>query len=367
MRYLSFGLDPSLIDPSSAGFARQLAYAAGAEATIITFHPGKQETIQRETLTVIQTGGSSKIAALWRGFCFALQQPIPDVVTAQDAGPLGLLAWMMARHFQAELFLQDHSGVFARPAFGWKEVLFRPISAALFRSADQVRVVSERAKKGLMRIGVDSQKISVQPIRTDVRVFADIQHSPQKEPLIVCVARLEKEKGIDILLKAFSLLHVSAHLRLIGDGSERTHLEQLVKQLKLDDRVTFVGKQSREEIRQAFATAGVYVQPSHFEGWGMAVVEAAAAGLPIVMTDVGCAGELLKQEESVLIVRPGDAVGLARAIERLIKDRGLAERMGKRAKKAAMNLPGPEEGVKEMREWLLALSSLRRRGPISSE
>lgn len=352
MRYLSFGLDPSLTDPSSAVFARQVAYFSGAEATVIAFHAGKSVTIRKDGLTIHRTGGRSKLAALYRGYRFALKSPSPDVVIAQDAGPLGALAWFVAHHFEAKLFLQDHSGVFSRSAFGWKERLFRPISRFIFCAADQVRVVSERAKSGLIRIGVQVNQISVQPIRTDVSSFAQIIRKPSEKPVIICIARLEREKGLDVLIRSCSLVQEPINLCLIGDGSQRRLLEQQVKSLKLDHRVQFVGKKTQQEIQQLLSTAWMYVQPSHFEGWGMAVVEAAAAGLPIVMTDVGCAGELFKQEESALIVHPGDAVGFARAIDRVMSDAELATRMGQRAREIAMSLPGPEDGVTEMRKWL---------------
>ena len=82
------------------------------------------------------------------------------------------------------------------------------------------------------------------------------------------------------------------------------------------------------------------------------LIEAAASGLPIVMSDVGCAGELLKNEESALIVHPGDVIGITRAIERVLQDPELAERIGARAKQVALALPGVEEGIEEMRRWL---------------
>lgn len=340
------------MDLSSVEFARQAAYFSGAESTIITFHAGKSVTIKQDGRIIYRTGGRSKLAALYRGYRFALKSPAPDVVIAQDAGPLGALAWIMAHHFQAKLFLQDHSGIFSRSAFGWKERTFRPLSRFIFCAADQVRAVSQRAKSGLICIGVQAKRISVQPIRTDVSSFARIIRKPSEKPVIICIARLEREKGVDVLIRACSLLQKPIQLCLVGDGSERQRLEQQVKSLKLDQQVHFVGKKSQQEIQQLLSTAWIYVQPSHFEGWGMAVVEAAAVGLPIVMTDVGCAGELLKQEESALIVHPGDAVGLARAIDRVMNDMELAKQMGNRAREIVMTLPGPEVGVTEMRKWL---------------
>ena len=352
MRYLSLGLNPGLFDPEGHLLARQLSYFAAEDVTIISFDVGTSQLIERGSLRAFRTGGRTKLQALWRGYRFACKTIRPDVVQAQDGGPIGFVAWFISRRFQSAFYLQDHSGVFARRAFGWKEVLFRPLTGFLFRSAARVRVVSERAKRGMIRIGVAPEKISVFPIRSDVSVFASIVHVPTEEPLVVCVARLEREKGVEALLKAFSLLSVTAKLCIVGDGSLRAFLERQAVIMKIRDRVSFVGKKSSEGIREIFSSAWVYVQPSFFEGWGMAVIEAAASGLPIVMSDVGCAGELLKNEESALIVHPGDVIGITRAIERVLQDPELAERIGARAKQVALALPGVEEGIEEMRRWL---------------
>jgi glycosyltransferase involved in cell wall biosynthesis len=98
----------------------------------------------------------------------------------------------------------------------------------------------------------------------------------------------------------------------------------------------------------------VYVQPSYFEGWGLAVIEAAAAGVPIVMTDVGCAGEIIKDGENGLVVPPGNVTALAEALERVMKDEALRSALAEAVRRAVANLAGPEATAEAIRSSLEA-------------
>lgn len=350
--FLSFGLDPALLDQESAVFARQRAYFQGLEATIILLSAGEEATTQEEGVRVVRAGGSSKVGRFWRAFQLAWRHAPVDVVISQDAGPMGWLAYASAKKMRAKLFLQDHAGLFARPAFGWRERLLRPLAAYLFRRADQVRAVSTRAKRGLLRIGVEERRIRVFPIRNGLSPFLSVVSRPGPTPTIVCVARLEAEKGVDVLLRAMVCVPSSPRLVIVGTGSKREALMKMAKELGLQDRVTFAGKKTAAEIAAFFSTAWAYVQPSFFEGWGMAVVEAAAAALPIVMTDVGCAGELLFEGDSARIVPVGSPEALAEALTWVLDHPEEALAMGRRARRAVEKLPGPQGGTEEMRAWI---------------
>ncbi|MEI7512147.1 MAG: glycosyltransferase family 4 protein [Candidatus Uhrbacteria bacterium] len=343
MKILSVSLDRRVLDPTTVVAQRQAEYFRDHEVSYIILDDPKRSKVVL-FLSALFKAYTSK------GF---------DVVTTQDPLFSGIIGYVAARRSRAGLQIQDHSGAFGRSAFSWKERLLRPISKYILKRADRVRTVSLRGKNGLIGIGVAENRIDVIPIATDVSRFtpacqnalrrAGTIHTSRTGKEIVCVSRLEKEKGVEILLAAFDRLkpsHPELILTVVGDGSLRTTLDVGKKD------VNFVGNQT--DVRPYLDRATVYVQPSYFEGWGMAVVEAAASGAPIVMTDVGLAGEVICDEESGLVTPVGDPEALAKAIERVLVDRALGERLAMHARKAVEMLPAPERGVELVREALKA-------------
>ena len=132
---------------------------------------------------------------------------------------------------------------------------------------------------------------------------------------------LSPEKGIDVLIEAFARVQ-RGRLVLIGDGDERPRLEALVEERGLVDRVLFAGWLTGPWTAQWALDA--LVVPSRSEGFGLVVVEAMLAGIPVVATDVGGLPELIEQEKTGLLVPADDPDALAGAIARVIDDRDQA-------------------------------------------
>lgn len=148
-------------------------------------------------------------------------------------------------------------------------------------------------------------------------------------PVVLCVANLKPDKGHRFLLDAVAWLRdqtLPCTLALVGDGPERCRLEEQAERLRID--VRFLG--TRTDIEPLLARAHVVVLPSLHEGMSNAVMEAMAAGRPVVATDVGGTGELLRDRG--ILVRPSDAGALADGIGRVLRDATLAERLGARAR-----------------------------------
>ncbi|HVM90438.1 MAG TPA: glycosyltransferase [Verrucomicrobiae bacterium] len=313
MRILSVSLDKRVLDPQSAVAKRQAEYYRGHDVEYIVLD------------------GSAKFSSFFSAWQRARKARGFDLVTAQDPLACGWIGFVASRAARCALQVQDHSGQVSG--------ILAPF---VLKRADRVRTVSQRGNKNLLGIGVTQEKIDVIPIATDISRFSSIQRKAEKN--ILCIARLEKEKGVDVLLDAFVELkksHPDYALTIVGDGSMRSELEAR------NSGADFAGNQ--DDVRPYLERAALYVQPSHFEGWGLAVVEAAAAGLPIVMSDVGLAGEVIKDGESGLVVPPGDAHALADAIETLLEDPALAERLGAQARMAVHRLPTPERSVELVR------------------
>jgi glycosyltransferase involved in cell wall biosynthesis len=142
--------------------------------------------------------------------------------------------------------------------------------------------------------------------------------------IVLVTARLDKQKGHHYLLQAASLVPTAVFV-LVGDGPERASLEAQARALGLSDRVTFLGY--RNDVGDLLTTCDLFVLPSLFEGLPLSVLEAMAAGKPVVATAIGGTDEAIVQGYSGLLVPPGDPVTLAAAIRTVLSDPKLARRL----------------------------------------
>ena len=149
---------------------------------------------------------------------------------------------------------------------------------------------------------------------------------------ILFVGRLAAVKGVPVLLRAMRRVRAAfpdVRLLLIGDGPERPAIEAEARAAPgLAGAVTFAGYQSQDDVAQALKSSCLLVLPSFAEGVPVVLMEAMAAGKPVVATQVGGVGELVRDGQSGRIIPPGDEVALADAIIELLADPELRQRMG---------------------------------------
>jgi glycosyltransferase involved in cell wall biosynthesis len=148
------------------------------------------------------------------------------------------------------------------------------------------------------------------------------------EPLVVTVSRLIKRKSPELLVSAFAkVLRVvpDAKLVIAGSGREKDKLSRQIKSLNITNSVFMVGGLTREKVAQLMAAADVFVLPSKMESFGLSLLEASAAGVPVVCSNAGGVPEVFQDGFNALLYPPGDADAMAKAIVRLIQDRELAK------------------------------------------
>ena len=145
--------------------------------------------------------------------------------------------------------------------------------------------------------------------------------SPAGRPVVLCVARLDAQKGHRHLLAAAASVP-QAQIVLAGDGPERTALRRQAAELGLQDRVTFLGY--RADVAALLAASDICVLPSLYEGLPLAVLEAMAARKPVVATHIGGTTEAITSGETGLLVPPADPAALAQSIRTLLSDPALA-------------------------------------------
>ena len=162
---------------------------------------------------------------------------------------------------------------------------------------------------------------------------------PFSGPTVGAIGRLVSLKGYDVLLRALAELPGVAAL-LVGEGPERNALERLAKELGVSDRVALLGWQ--DDARRWLGAMDVFVAPSRVEGFGLGIVEAMLAEVPVVASGVGGMGETIIDEETGLLVSPDDHVALAAAVDRLLSDESERRRLTHLARALAMTEFTPE-------------------------
>ncbi len=149
--------------------------------------------------------------------------------------------------------------------------------------------------------------------------------------LILSLCRLESMKGVDVLIRAFAKalprLPASARLRIVGDGSQRPFLEQLVAELELQERVIFVGRVPPFSVFEEYAQAEVFCGLSRSEAFGNVFLEAQAAGCAVLATNVGGIPDIVTDGVSGLLVPPDDADKAAAALEMLVNQPEMRARL----------------------------------------
>jgi glycosyltransferase involved in cell wall biosynthesis len=149
---------------------------------------------------------------------------------------------------------------------------------------------------------------------------------------VLFVGALHRRKGVDTLLEAFARIPPRSTLCLVGDGPERAALEARARTLGIADRVRFLGEVP--DPSPWYAAARVFVLPSWAEGLSNALLEAMSAGLPVIATRIGGNVDVVEDGITGLLVEPGRAAELAAALERLLRDDGLAQQLGAGARAA---------------------------------
>ena len=278
---------------------RQAAYGrALGRLTVIGFSLRSDGAHASETdsLSIIPTASRSRWLWGWDASRIAKKLTKPDVISVQDPFESGLVAFFMARKHRVPLYVQVHTD-FLSPAYAAHSLFNRlrvPLARFVLRRAARVRVVSPRIKTSLERIGITAP-ISVLPI------FVDVSHAPHaSEALaqrfatfsnrVLVVARLESEKNVALAFTAFAAsAPPDACLIVVGDGGERARLQLLAAASGIAERVFFEGAQ---DAAPYYAIADLVLVPSRYEGYGLVIVEALAAGKPALSTDVGVAREM---------------------------------------------------------------------------
>jgi len=196
--------------------------------------------------------------------------------------------------------------------------------AVKFREALFVRCISHFCRSQCMIFTPPEQwhKLHLIHCGVEPELFGAVSHPADRQSLIF-VGRLAAVKGVPILLESMAQLkqtNPNARLTLVGDGPERPILEQMAKDLGVWDVVAFVGYKSQSEVRDYLQQSDVFVLPTFAEGLPIVFMEALAAGVPVVSTQLAGHSDLVEQGKNGFLVSPGDQPSLTQALKTLLDD-----------------------------------------------
>ena len=253
-----------------------------------------------------------------------IQLELVDHIHAHYASHPALVAWIIHKFTGIAFSITVH----AHDIFVDQVMLETKISDAI--SVVSISEYNCRFLENIMGQGI-REKINIIHCGIQPSLYADYDNSFGSSNVfkIINVGSLQDYKGQIYLLEACKMLkkrEIQFQCCIIGEGEERPHLEKMIKIFDLDDQVLLLGAMPQAQVAQFLTTGNCYVQPSivtpsgKMEGIPVAIMEAFAAGLPVVATNLSGIPELVQPDKSGFLVPPADAMALANAIEAVMVD-----------------------------------------------
>lgn len=379
MYILNFGLDENAFKPESVTSSRLIQYGGITKGfNVIIPTSSKKKTVLSPHVTVHGTGGSNKLVRLVRLYFLArtyIKEGKCDVITTHDPYFMSLTGYLLVWQYHLGFEIQ----ILGVEKLNWiRERILRFV----LRRAGSIRVNSKRLVDRVMEFGAPRERIRLVYIYVDVSSFGldrdpdDPKEAMQRKQFMqsfkdtyggcfnfLTVSRLVTIKNIPLQVRALNrLIEKYPHVRLhvVGpDSEERVHdaLTKLAKELGVEKQVILHGPKYKAELGAYYLSCDCFLLTSFSEGWGMVTTEAASAGLPIIMTDVGSAGELVIDGRSGVVIPVGDEDALTAAMERIATDHEYRKKLIAGSKEILDSLPTFEELLVEYKaSWQHALN-----------
>ncbi len=311
-------------------------------------------------LHIVPTNSRNRIAYVPDGIRAGQRMAHPAVIITQDPFLTGIVGWRLSRILKAPLIIQIHTSALENREFARESRinrLLQQIARWIVRRADAVRVTNHSEREACIRLGIPADRVYVIPTATDLARFmqpaTEIDWRARlglaaQDRVALWVGRPVYVKNLPLLIDAFARVHAqypAAKLVLAGDITNAAITAQITR-LSLGGVVRLTGRVPHADLPSLYQAADVYVHSSRYEGFGLVLVEAAAAGLPLISTITDGARDIIRQDETGLLV-PADADALAQAIGQLLGDPARAKAMGQNARADVTERFDPERLIGE--------------------
>jgi len=278
---------------------------------------------------------------LLRAVSDAIAAADATLVVAQDPFEAGVIALKAARSAGLPFIVEEHGGVYLSghwKAESLKNRVMAPLGLMVMKRAAGLRAVSAKIESDL-RGRFPKMEIARIPVYTE-----PLDGVREGAPHVFgYVGRFVHQKNLEMLFAAFSIVareRPESRLVMVGAGPSEQALRQLAALYGIGERISWLPHSER--IIEAYAMIGTLALSSWYEGWARVVPEAMSCGIPVVMTDVGCAGELMRDGIEGYVVPIGDAARFADAMLKVARAEQHAL-MSAAAKERAMTIATPEE------------------------
>ncbi|OHB71651.1 MAG: hypothetical protein A2W23_07350 [Planctomycetes bacterium RBG_16_43_13] len=258
--------------------------------------------------------------------------------------PDGFIVAILGMIFKKPVFLTVHGSDIN--IFSHKTRLNKLLVKWILAHVSKVIVVSNALKEKVIQLGIDEKNIAMLPNGFDEVLFKPLNKNETRNKLnlavekqyILFVGHLVEVKNLPLLIEAFSKLERDAkdvYLILVGRGPEENKLKELVRTLKIEDQVLFVGQKEHSEIPLWINASDVLCLSSNNEGWPTIISEALACGKPVVSTNVGGISEILKHSYIGTLVKKGDLNGYVKAMNESLNKKWDIQKISSYAKQFA--------------------------------
>lgn len=312
---LMISTDPLIFREGSAVRARQIEYAKSWDEVHIVVLQKRSQSDRRETVIAnncwaYSTHSLSKALAplvAIRIGRFLVERRRVSHITCQDPFLTAIAGVSLKKCFPVvQLEIQLHTDI-ASPHFTYTfgNKARKALALSHLPKADRIRAVSTRMSSYLIEsLGIDPTKIEVRPIKVDVervklaRITPDAdlhKKFPQFKKIVLMASRLEPEKNIALAISAWKVVVSKlpgTGLVIVGSGSQMTRLKRVAEKDDAKNSIVFMDWVDQETLYSYYKTADAFLNTSLYEGYGMTLVEAHAAGCPVISTDVGVARDV---------------------------------------------------------------------------
>ena len=238
-----------------------------------------------------------------------------------------LLVPLISKLIGARQFLILHGGLFNER----KNYIGRALIRMQISYFEKIVAISSYSEEIAKRIGVRDEKIAIINNGVDLSEYSNLSKlTLGGDPKLLYVGRLAPIKGVDVLIKAFKIVHEQlpdSRLYLVGDGPEKDNLVSLANELGIYDSIDFIGYiPPSETLYRYYITCQMLILPSHIENFPITLLEAMYLKTPVIATKIkGGVTELIKDEVNGLLVEPGNSIELAQSIIELTHNKKMQE------------------------------------------
>lgn len=250
-----------------------------------------------------------------------------DLIHAHWLIPQGLISVFVSKYLYKDcpkILCTSHGG----DLFAFQSSFFKKIKKWILNYSDGVTVVSEHMRKNCLQITNIEEKIYVCSMGVDlINTFLPVENIKRDSNKILFVGRLVEKKGVSVLLEATHKIlqqYPGLKLLIVGDGPERDKLEAQCKELKIELSVEFLGALKQNQLPEIYSLASIAVMPSIIdsrndqEGLGLVAIEAMGCGCAVIASSLPAVEDIVENGVNGVLVKSGDSVELANAIENLL-------------------------------------------------